>query len=59
MLNDIIISNLLPQWAYLLDEAEPVPLFALKLLSVITNRSWIYTELCDKLEIFPLVLSYY
>ena len=59
MLNDIIINNLLPQWSYMLDESEPVPLFALKLLSSLTDRCPMYVEVVDKLGFFPTILQFY
>jgi hypothetical protein len=59
MLHEIIVQSLLPHWVFLLDEAEPVPLFAMKLLSSITDRSPIYVEAIEKLGIFPTVLDFY
>jgi len=43
----------LPQWIDFLDESEPIPVFALKLLASITDRSPIYSEYAEKLGIYP------
>ena len=47
LINDMIVNSLLPQWSILLEEAEPVALYALKLLSFITTKSRVYSEICD------------
>lgn len=55
----MIVNNLLPNWVYLLDEADPVALYALKLLSFITNKSRVYSEICDKMGIYSMIVPYY
>ena len=43
----------------MLEESEPVPLFALKLLSSLTDRCPMYVEVVDKLGCFPTILQFY
>ena len=52
-------GSLLPNYKYLLNEEDPVPLFALKLLSALTDRSDHFLTSIEKLGILPMVLEYY
>lgn len=49
----------MPNYKYLLNEEDPVPLFALKLLSALTDRSDHFLTSIEKLGILPMVLEYY
>ncbi len=42
LLTEMIISDFLPIWTSLVKESEPIPLFALKLLSAISDSSQDY-----------------
>jgi serine/threonine-protein kinase ULK4 len=59
MINEMLIDGLLPRFKYLLDEEDPVPLFALKLLSALTDRSDHFVLIIEKLDILPIIADYY
>ncbi len=58
LLNDIIVK-MMPLWVELLDEPEPVPNIALKLISPIIEWSVVYAELAEKIRIYDYVLEFY
>jgi len=43
----------------MLDEADPVPLFAIKLLSALTDRSCEFVSAIEKVGILPSILEFY
>jgi len=47
LLNDMIVSKLMPSWIDLLEEPEPVPNIALKLISPLIDKSPVYAELAE------------
>ena len=59
LLNDMIVSKLMPTWTDLLEEPEPVPNIALKLLSPLIDKSPVYADLADRLKIYDHVLDFF
>jgi serine/threonine protein kinase len=59
LLNDILINNLFPNYQFILEDADPVPLFALKLLSALTDRSYEFVNAIERLGILPAILDFY
>ena len=47
LLNDMIVTKLMPSWIDLLEEPEPVPNIALKLISPLIDKSPVYAELAE------------
>lgn len=59
LIYNILISDLLSNYKYFLDESDPVPLFAIKLLSNLTDRSYEFVNAIEKLGILPLIIEFY
>jgi len=59
MINNMLVNILLPRFKYLLTEEDPVPLFALKLISALTDRSDHFVSIIEKLGILPIITDYY
>jgi len=59
LLNDMIVTKLMPSWVDLLEEPEPVPNIALKLISPLIDKSPVYAELAEWLTIYDYVLEFF
>jgi len=59
LLNDMIVSKLMPSWIDLLEEPEPVPNIALKLISPLIDKSPVYAELAEWSKIYDYVLEFF
>ncbi|CAI2366337.1 unnamed protein product [Moneuplotes crassus] len=58
IINDILILNFLPIFKYLLNEEDPIPIFAIKLLSALTERSQHFINAINKLGISAQITEY-
>lgn len=59
MINEMLVDGLLPQYRYLLDEEDPVPLFAVKLLSALTYKNDHFVIIIENLDILSIIAEYY
>ncbi len=58
IINDILIDNFLPNFKYLLNEEDPIPIFAIKLLSALTERSPHFVKAINKSNISSQIAEY-
>lgn len=59
IINEMLVDTLLPSYKHLLNEEDPVPLFALKLLAHLTERSDHFVTAIESLGLFPIITEYY
>ena len=59
LMNDILINDLLSNYNYMWEETDPMPLFAIKLLSALTDRSYEFVTAIEKLGILQTVIEFY
>jgi len=59
MINDILVGGFLPNFKYFLSEEDPIPIFAIKLLSALTDRSEHFVTSINKLGILPHIIEFY
>jgi serine/threonine-protein kinase ULK4 len=57
VLNDIIVKVLLPLYKDILKDIDPIPLYALKLLSAILDRCISFTTALKNLGLVPLIIE--
>mmetsp|Transcript_4859 Transcript_4859/g.4099 ORF Transcript_4859/g.4099 Transcript_4859/m.4099 type:complete len:154 (-) Transcript_4859:33-494(-) len=58
MINDIIINSFIPNFKYLLNEEDPIPLFAIKLMTALADRSEHFVAIINKMDILPIITEY-
>eukprot|EP00743_Colponemidia_sp_Colp-15_P010085 GILK01011076.1.p1 GENE.GILK01011076.1~~GILK01011076.1.p1 ORF type:complete len:1302 (+),score=266.67 GILK01011076.1:471-3908(+) len=58
-INDLITKQLLPFYSNLLNDKDPLPLYALKLLSAIVERNPGFTSYISSLRLIPLILEFF
>eukprot|EP00826_Nyctotherus_ovalis_P030321 TRINITY_DN2417_c0_g1_i1.p1 TRINITY_DN2417_c0_g1~~TRINITY_DN2417_c0_g1_i1.p1 ORF type:complete len:321 (+),score=88.77 TRINITY_DN2417_c0_g1_i1:73-1035(+) len=58
-INDLILKLLLPKYSFILSDVDPLPTFALKLLSIITECNVAFIGVLHKLKLLTLILEYY
>ncbi len=59
MINEVILKHLLPKYGFILSDVDPLPTFALKLLSTITECNLAFVAVLHKLKLLPHLLDYY
>ncbi|CAI2363171.1 unnamed protein product [Moneuplotes crassus] len=58
MINEILVGSFLPNFKYLLNEEDPVPIFAIKFLSVLMEKCPHFITTIKKLEITSKLTEY-
>ena len=59
LMSEILVNGLLPNFKRILDDTDPIPLFGLKLLSALADRSWEFINTIEKSGMFPLIAEFY
>ena len=59
LINEIISNQLFPKTKSILNDQEPVPLYGLKLISIITEKNINFIAKMKKQKILPLFLDYF
>lgn len=58
-LNKLILKKLFPKYTTILEDQDPVPLFGLKLLSIIVERNSAFIKILADLNLIETVSSYF
>lgn len=58
-INEIILKKLFPHYGLILSDADPMPLFGLKLLSVIVERNGAFVVILNKLKLIEVLFQYF
>lgn len=58
-INELILKQLLQHYGVILTDKDPVPLFGLKLLSVIVERNSGFVAILKKLKLIEILLEYF
>jgi hypothetical protein len=58
-INELILKKLLQHYGIILTDKDPVPLFGLKLLSVIVERNQGFVAILKKLNLVQILLEYF
>jgi hypothetical protein len=59
MINELILKRLFIQYGRILADKDPMPLFGLKLLSVIVERNQHFVEILKQLQLIEVLLGYF
>jgi hypothetical protein len=58
-MSEILVNGLLPNFRRILDDTDPIPLFGLKLLSALADRSCEFINMIEKNGMFPVIAEFY
>jgi hypothetical protein len=58
-LNELILKKLFPHYGLILSDADPMPLFGLKLLSVVVERNSAFIVILNKLKLIEVIFQYF
>lgn len=59
MINELILKKLFGLYGLILSDKDPMPLFGLKLLSIIVERNQAFITILVKLNLIPILLEYF
>ena len=59
LLNELILKKLFPQYGVILSDSDPMPLFGLKLLSVVVERNSAFVVILSKLKLIEILFQYF
>lgn len=57
LINELILSKLFPGYSEFLTDIDPIPLYSLKLLSAILERSLTFVTLIKKFQLIPMIIQ--
>lgn len=57
IINELILNNLFPGYAEFLNDVDPIPLYSLKLLSAILERSMTFVTQIKRLQLIPMIIQ--
>lgn len=55
----MILKKLFPHYGLILSDADPMPLFGLKLLSVVVERNSAFVVILNKLKLIEIIFQYF
>lgn len=58
-INELILKKLFPHYGLILSDADPMPLFGLKLLSVVVERNSAFVVILNKLKLIEILFQYF
>ena len=58
-INELILKRLFPHYGLILSDADPMPLFGLKLLSVVVERNSAFVVILSKLKLIEVLFTYF
>jgi len=58
-INELILKKLFPHYGLILSDADPMPLFGLKLLSVVVERNSAFIVILNKLKLIEIIFQYF
>ena len=58
-INELILKKLFPHYGLILSDADPMPLFGLKLLSVVVERNSAFVVILNKLKLIEIIFQYF
>jgi len=58
-INELILKKLFPHYGLILSDADPMPLFGLKLLSVVVERNSAFVVILSKLKLIDILFTYF
>lgn len=58
-INELILKKLFGHYGIILTDKEPMPLYGLKLLSVIVERNQAFVTILKKLKLISILLEYF
>ena len=58
-INELILKKLFPHYGLILSDADPMPLFGLKLLSVVVERNSAFVVILSKLKLIEVLFQYF
>ena len=58
-INELILKKLFPHFGVILSDADPMPLFGLKLLSVVVERNSAFIVILSKLKLIEVLFQYF
>ncbi len=59
MINELILKKLFGHYGLILTDKDPMPLFGLKLLSVIVDRNQAFVTILLKLKLVSILIEYF
>jgi hypothetical protein len=57
-INELVVRSMLPQYARVLDAAEPTPMYAIKFLSLLCETNVAMVSVLVRLNLLPVLMSY-
>jgi hypothetical protein len=58
-INELILKKLFQHYGLILSDADPMPLFGLKLLSVVVERNSAFVVILNKLKLIDILMTYF
>ena len=58
-INELILKKLFPHYGTILSDSDPMPLFGLKLLSVVVERNSAFVVILNKLKLIDILFQYF
>jgi len=58
-INELILKKLFAHYGVILTDKDPMPLYGLKLLSVIVERNAAFVTILKKLKLIPILIEYF
>jgi len=58
-INELILKKLFVHYGLILTDADPMPLFGLKLLSVVVERNSAFVVILNKLQLITVLFNYF
>jgi len=58
-INELILKKLFSHYGVILTDKDPMPLFGLKLLSVLVERNPAFVTILKRLKLIPILLDYF
>ena len=58
-INELILKKLFPHYGTILSDSDPMPLFGLKLLSVVVERNSAFVVILNKLKLIEILFQYF
>jgi hypothetical protein len=58
-INELILKKLFQHYGLILSDADPMPLFGLKLLSVVVERNSAFVVILNKLKLIDVLIQYF
>jgi hypothetical protein len=59
MINELILKKLFGHYGLIITDKDPMPLFGLKLLSVIVERNPAFVTILSKLKLVAILIDYF